>query len=139
MSRLLYIATVAITIKGVRTPYARHFQRLGWQVDGMAKGLEDSKCSPEPFHALWNVEWSRSPFDHKNLTAALRTVQSVVQQGKYDIVHVHTPIAGFITRLAISRLPRASRPIVIYGAHGFHFYPGGPKLKNRIYLQLEKL
>jgi glycosyltransferase involved in cell wall biosynthesis len=29
--------------------------------------------------------------------------------------------------------------MVVYGAHGFHFYPGGPRIKNAVFVQLEKL
>lgn len=137
MPRLLYIATIAITIRGVRTPYAKHFRSLGWQVDAMANGLCASPECRDSFGQLFDADWSREPLQYRNLTSAARDVRRVVERGGYDIVHVHTPVAGFVTRFALRNMGRP--PAIIYGAHGFHFYPGGPALKNAIFLGLEKL
>jgi glycosyltransferase involved in cell wall biosynthesis len=137
MPRLLYAATIAITIRGVRIPYAKHFRSLGWQVDAMAHGVTSSEECRAAFDHVWDVDWSRNPLDLHNLTSAARRVREVVENG-YDIVHVHTPVAGFVTRYAL-RHRRGRSPLVIYGAHGFHFYPGGPALKNAAFLALEKL
>ena len=139
MPRLLYIATIPITVAFVRGPYARHFRRLGWRVDGMATGIAASEECRESFDQLFDVDWSRNPLDLRNLTSAARTVRRVVEEGNYDIVHVHTPVAGFATRFALRNMKRNPRPAIIYGAHGFHFYPGGPVLKNAVFLGLEKL
>jgi glycosyltransferase involved in cell wall biosynthesis len=62
----------------------------------------------------------------------------VVGEG-YDLVHVHTPVAAFSTRYALRGLRRTGKPRIIYTAHGFHFYEGGPALQNALYLGLEKL
>ncbi|MFM8007144.1 MAG: glycosyltransferase, partial [Dolichospermum sp.] len=48
---------------------------------------------------------------------------------KYDIVHVHTPVAAFVTRYALKNLKKRLNTKVIYTAHGFHFYQGGKALK----------
>ncbi|MEB5855357.1 glycosyltransferase [Enterococcus gallinarum] len=45
----------------------------------------------------------------------------------YNLVHCHSPIGGALTRLAF----RNSNSKVIYTAHGFHFFKGGP-VKNWI-------
>nr|WP_278245697.1 glycosyltransferase [[Eubacterium] cellulosolvens] len=51
-----------------------------------------------------------------------------VEEGKYDLVHCHTPIAAAVTRVACRPL-RKKGVKVLYTAHGFHFYDGAP-LKN---------
>ena len=53
----------------------------------------------------------------------------------YDLVHVHTPVAAFLTRLA-ARNMNAS---VLYTAHGFHFYDGAPLLNWLLYYNMERL
>jgi glycosyltransferase involved in cell wall biosynthesis len=63
-------------------------------------------------------------------------IRAVVTEGKYDIVHVHTPVAAFVTRLALRKAPR---PKTVYTAHGFHFYMGGNPLKNAVFIALERL
>jgi glycosyltransferase involved in cell wall biosynthesis len=63
----------------------------------------------------------------------------VVAEEGYDLVHVHTPVAAFVTRVALRNLRRAGRPRVIYTAHGFHFYRGGPRPRCTLFRTLEKL
>jgi glycosyltransferase involved in cell wall biosynthesis len=65
-------------------------------------------------------------------------VRDLVRSGNYDIVHTHTPIASFVTRYALRRHDAASRPVVIYTAHGFHFFEGGPGVTNRVYSTTER-
>ncbi len=57
---------------------------------------------------------------------------------QYDIVHVHTPVAAFVTRYALRNLRKRLKSKIIYTAHGFHFHPGGKRLKNAFFLALEK-
>jgi glycosyltransferase involved in cell wall biosynthesis len=54
---------------------------------------------------------------------------------KFDIVHVHTPIAALIGRLAAKI---AGVPFVIYTAHGFYFHDEMPAWKKWIYVLLER-
>lgn len=56
-------------------------------------------------------------------------VKAVVAQGNYDLVHVHTPIAAFVTRYALKDVKKTK---VIYTAHGFHFYRGGNIIKLKM-------
>jgi len=61
----------------------------------------------------------------------------VAREG-YDLVHVHTPVASFVTRMALRNLPRRERPRLFYTAHGFHFYQGGPRLRGMLFRTLEQ-
>jgi glycosyltransferase involved in cell wall biosynthesis len=53
-------------------------------------------------------------------------------------VHVHTPVASFVTRLALRRARASGRPKVVYTAHGFHFFSGNRRSRNAIYMCLER-
>jgi len=55
---------------------------------------------------------------------------------KFDVLHVHTPVAAFLGRLA-ARLTRI--PLVIYTAHGFYFHDDMPYFKYRFFVALERL
>ena len=135
--RLLIVATLEITLQAFLLPYAAHFIDLGWHVDGMANGAES--CSPckSTFDRVWDVSWRRSMFGRGNLRA-VREVRDVVMNGNYDIVHVHTPIAGFVVRVAVRLMPKDIRPHVVYTAHGFHFHPGGWFVTNALFAAIEK-
>ncbi len=135
MTRLLIVTTVPVTLKAFLTPFAEHFREQGWRVDAMAAGVSESPVA-ESFDAVWDIDWSRNPFDPRSLMRAAPRVREVVASGEYDIVHVHTPVAAFTTRYA---LRGETSPKVVYTAHGFHFSPELPASRNAPFLALEKL
>jgi glycosyltransferase involved in cell wall biosynthesis len=140
--RLLIVANVAEMFRDFLLPFARHFRQKGWQVDGMANGISRSSLCAGAFDRVVDVEWSRSPLHPSNFVHAPRTICREVAFAQYDLVHAHTPTAGFVARMALrfnERNDTPKRPKIIYTAHGFHFHPGGTAVKNRIYRSLEKL
>ena len=140
MKSLLMVTTIPDPLKAFLFPFANHFRAQGWHVDAMACGISNSAECLQTFDRVWDVKWSRNPLEPQNLILAPRTIQQVVQQEKYDIVHVHTPVAAFVTRYALrNKHLFRHKPKVIYTAHGFHFYQGGKPLKNNVFVTLEKL
>lgn len=139
MNKILIITTIPDTLKAFLFPFANHFRAQGWQVDAMACGISNHTECLQTFDHVWDVEWSRNPLDLRNLLVAPRIIQEVIQQGQYDIVHVHTPVAAFVSRYALKNFKYQSKPVLIYTAHGFHFHPGGQPLKNAAFITLEKL
>ena len=137
--KLLIVTTVTTTQRAFLLPFAEYFRQLGWEVDGMAAGIASCAASNKAFNNVYDISWSRSPIDPSNLTKAVERVRQVVRHGKYNIVHVHTPIASFVVRYALRNWSRPSKPVIIYTAHGFHFYQGGQPLTNATFLALEKL
>ncbi|MFM2314253.1 MAG: hypothetical protein RLZZ04_3529, partial [Cyanobacteriota bacterium] len=136
MPKLLVVTTVPITIRSFLLPFIKHFRSLGWQVDGMAQGISADQDCVANCDRIYDIQWSRNVFDPRNLLAGVSRVKEVVAAQKYDLVHVHTPIAAFVTRYALKDVKKTK---VIYTAHGFHFYRGGSAVKNAIFLSLEKL
>jgi glycosyltransferase involved in cell wall biosynthesis len=136
--RLLFITTVPQTIKAFLLPFATYFRNNGWQVDAMASNIGDFPEVTACFDKTWDVKFSRNPLNPSNLFSALQTVRNVISQEKYDVVHVHTPVAAFVVRFALRNI-KSNRPKVIYTAHGFHFFAGNNLIKNAIFLLLEKL
>src|SRR5699024_3926628 len=54
---------------------------------------------------------------------------------KSDIVHVHTPVAAVLGRIA-AKLARV--PTIIYTAHGFYFHENMPKRTYQFFYMVEK-
>lgn len=139
MNKLLIVTTVPDTLCGFLLPFAHHFRALGWRVDAMAEAVSNCKQSLAAFDRVWDVQWSRQPLDLRNLLVAPQTIREVIIQQEYDIVHVHTPIAAFVTRYALKDLIKKGKIKLIYTAHGFHFHAGGNRWKNALFLLLEKI
>ncbi len=139
MKRLLQVSTVPQTLSRFIAPISQHFRALGWQVDAMSAGISNDPICRAAFDQTFDATWSRNPADPANLLMASRRMRTLVEQNSYDIVHVHTPVAAFITRFALRGLRKRGRPAVVYTAHGFHFHKSGNFLSNNIFLGLEKL
>jgi len=138
MPSALFVTTVPVTLEAFLVPFADHFRAEGWRVDALANGAAGDSRLDGHFDERFDVAWSRNPLAPSNLLTA-RRVRGIVTAGGYDIVHVHTPIAAFVTRYALRSLRRcAGAPVVIYTAHGFHFYEGGAATANLLYRSLER-
>ena len=59
---------------------------------------------------------------------------NLLKIGHYNLVHVHTPVASFLTRLAARDIDVP----VLYTAHGFHFYQGAPLINWLLYYTAER-
>jgi glycosyltransferase involved in cell wall biosynthesis len=68
--------------------------------------------------------------------AALRQLRSVMVQGKYDIVHTHSSVAGIVGRLAAVA---ARTPIIVHHVHGWGLREGMSSATRLVYLTLERL
>ena len=135
---LLIVATIAGTIRAFLAPYAEHFRSLGWRVDAAANGATSDAGLARSFDDVYDLPLSRSIRDIRGLAGTGRALAAILEH-EPDIVHVHTPIAGFLTRLAVRRLPPDRRPAIAYTAHGFHFHPAGRALTNAAYLTIERV
>lgn len=136
--RLLVVATVSGTLGAFIAPYARHFRALGWRVEAAAAGADADARVLDAFDLAHDLPLSRSIRDLRGLAGAARALQQLLRDPP-DIVHVHTPIASFLTRYLVSRVPGARRPKLAYTAHGFHAHVGGPALSNAAFLTAERI
>jgi glycosyltransferase involved in cell wall biosynthesis len=60
---------------------------------------------------------------------------SLMKKEKYDVVHVHTPVAAVLGRIAAKL---AGIKTVIYTAHGYYFHEGMRFFQYKFYYWLEK-
>ena len=139
MPSALFVTTVPITLEAFLLPFADHFRGLGWTVDALANGATAASPLDGQFDERFDVAWSRNPLAPSNLLGTSSRVREIVVAGGYDIVHVHTPIAAFVTRHALRELRRRpGGPVVIYTCHGFHFYRGQTALPHAFFRTMER-
>lgn len=136
--KILYITTIGSTMDFFLS-FIKELLDEGHTVD-IASNFEERKVSECYYQwgcRVYPIATSRSPFSTGNIKAVAQ-IRKLVEEGNYDIVHCHTPIAAACTRLACRNL-RKKGVKVIYTAHGFHFYTGAPLKNWLIFYTIEKL
>ena len=136
MRRILYLTTVDVTVHSFLIPHIQALKRCDYEVEvgcHLGSFADSIRGVGIPAHHL---PFRRSMVALSNFCALFKLIR-LMRRHRYDLVHVHTPVAAFLGRLA-ARL--ANRKIkTLYTAHGFHFVQGGYPLKNLLFLALEKL
>lgn len=138
--RVLFVATVVKThIMEFHLPYLKMCKEKGWHTAVAARNdFDDSEtCVIPGCDAYYDIPFERNPFSTGNIQAYKR-LRNVIEEGHYDLIHCHTPVGGVLTRLA-ARKARRRGCKVIYTAHGFHFYKGGPRISWLLYYPVERM
>lgn len=131
MKKVLFVANHKGFSK-FNAPYMHWFKSKGWQVDNASPGIEVGEVDNQ-----FDVDIQRSPFSLKNFKA-YKDLKRIIENGNYDLIHVHTPMGAVLGRLAAIKARKRGTK-VIYTAHGFHFYKGAPIKNWLIYYTIEKL
>jgi glycosyltransferase involved in cell wall biosynthesis len=134
MMKLLHVCAVGITLKHLLRPQIDHFCRRGLIVE--------ATCSPGPAvdelrregYVIHAVEIERQIRPIASI-ASLRALTRVIARGGYDVVHVHTPVASVLGRIAAAT---AGTPHVVYTAHGFYFHDRMSTPAYRFYHTVER-
>lgn len=108
-------------------------------MDALAKGATGDASCREAFDHCFEADWSRNPLNQKGMFQAPARLRALVAEGAYDLVHVHTPVAAFLSRFALRRMRLEKGCKVVYTAHGFHFHDGRGLLGNALFAAAERL
>ena len=140
MPKILFVATVVKThIAQFHLPYLKMLKDMGWDTAVAAKNDYENPedCRIPNCDRFYPIDFARNPLDFGNLTA-YRELKQVIDQGDFDVIHCHTPVAAILARLA-ARGARKKGCKVLYTAHGFHFYKGARLLNWLAYFPPEWL
>lgn len=103
--------------KGFEVHYAANMQEPHYPIDE-----EKLKALGVQIHP---IAIARSPFLFTDNEKALRQILQLIRRYHIQAIHCHTPVGGLLGRLA-GELCREQGVVVVYTAHGFHFYKGAP-------------
>lgn len=132
--RILFVANVAKEhILKFHIPSIQKFKSEGWIVDVACSGEEEIPYCDNHYR----MSWKRSPYSIKTLLG-VRTLRKIINANKYDVIYCHTPVGGFVGRIA-SVNARKGGAKVVYLAHGLHFYKGAPFMNWIVFYPIEKL
>lgn len=133
--KILYVSTVLSTVNAFLIPHLAFLQKEGHEV-GIACNPSDSTTDlADQFGIpIYPIPFQRNPFSKMN-RKAMEDIRSLVKKEGFQVIHVHTPVASFITRFALRKMKDIK---IFYTAHGFHFFKGAPLKNWLLYYSLER-
>ena len=132
--KVLQVTAIDMTMNNFLYPLNKESKKQGMEVHCLcSKGPNVDIIKRNGFY-FHEVNIDRKINIVKNLKSIIMMVK-VFRIVKPDIVHVHTPVAGVLARIAAKI---AKVPNIIYTAHGFYFHDGMDKVKYNIFFDIEK-
>ena len=116
--RVLHVTAVPETVTSFLVPLLDALRTSGYQVDIACRNDAGAERLRKSGYAVNPIAFSRRVVSISHLRT-LRELRRLLKRGHYDLVHVHTPLASVLGRLAAWT---CRVPIVVYTAHGFYFH-----------------
>lgn len=133
--KVLQLAAVDVTVKFLLLPLIDRLLQEGYEAHIACspgqhlRELEDRGYSVHPIPIAREI----APFSNLK---SLWLLYRLMCREQFDIVHVHTPVAAALGRVA-AKLARV--PVIIYTAHGFYFHELMAPWKRRFIIWMEKV
>ena len=133
--KVCQLCAVDFTLKHFLLPLVYGMQSRVWSVTSVCTNGPYVSTLREQGYRIETLTISRSMNPLSALLAFVALVR-LFRRERFDALHVHTPVAALVGRIA-ARL--AGIPLVIYTAHGFYFHEGMPAWKRSLFVALERL
>jgi len=133
--KVCQLCAVDFTLEKFLLPLIDGMRERGWDVIAVCSGGPATENLQKKGYSIISVRICRG----MNPFAALKSLWSLVKlfrRERFEILHVHTPVAALIGRLAAKVI---GIPFVIYTAHGFYFHEGMSNWKYRLFVCLERI
>lgn len=132
--KILQICAIDSSVDVLLRPLIIRSMEEGYEVHSACSNTgRFSKLEQDGFSMI-NIPISRSISPVSNLKSIYR-LYKLMRKENYDIVHVHTPIAALLGRIA-AKLAGARN--IVYTAHGFYFHENMSKSQYKLFYNIEK-
>jgi len=132
--KVCQLCAVDFTLRHFLLPLIDGMQSKGWRVVSVCSTGSLVPQLRKDGYPVETINISRSLNPLKALVSLYQLIKFFHREN-FDVVHVHTPVAALVGRLA-ARIAKV--PFVIYTAHGFYFHERMPWGKYLFYLWLER-
>ena len=130
--KLLIVANYAKQhINKFHIPTIKKFKEKGWTVDVACNADDRVEFCDNLFH----LPIERNPFKFKSLKA-IKILKTIIEQNKYDVVHLHTLAGRVIGTLAAKKFRKQGLKLVVT-YHGLNYYKGS-SLKTKVLIPLDR-
>lgn len=136
---VMFVASVYSHLRDFHMPYMSLLNKWGYEVVAGASddhNMQDKNELGKLGLQCVDIPFDRHPFRMSNVFAYKKLCKFLSSRQDIKLIHVHTPVASYITRIAAAST--GFKGALLYTAHGFHFYRSDKKMKGRIYYIIEK-
>ncbi len=133
--KILQICAISSTANSLLLPQIRYFLSQNLLVEVACSVGTKVERLQQPEYVLHPIQLDRRISPVSNLKTIYQLAK-LIRQNQYDLVHVHTPIAAVLGRIA-AKLAGVKR--IVYTAHGFPFHDLSPPSQYCFYFAVEKL
>ena len=133
--KILHVCAVDFTVKNLLLPQVDYLVSQGLSVEIACSPGQEVERLQQKGYAIHSIQINRQIEPISNLISTYQLYKLMRQRG-YDAVHVHTPIASVLGRIA-AKLAGIKR--IIYTAHGFPFHDQSSRKEYHLYFIIEKL
>jgi len=135
MAKVIQVSAIDSTMNGLLRKLNQETIKAGYElVCVCSEGNNSDSMRKEGFNVI-NINIDRSIRPVSNLKSIYK-MYKLFRKERPDIVHVHTPVAAVLGRIA-SKLARV--PITIYTAHGFYFHDNMSPKSYKVFVGIEKI
>ena len=135
MVKILQLCAIDVSVDSLLKPLIDALSAQGFEVHSACSDTGRMQVLRDQGYILKEIPIARKIDPISNMKSLLRLYR-LLKKERYDIIHVHTPIAALIGRVA-AKLARV--PHIIYTAHGFYFHDRMKKHHYRFFYTLEFL
>lgn len=133
--KVCQLCAVDFTLNNFLLPLIDGMRSVGWEVTAVCSDGEKIQNLRERGYDIEVVSIDRSFNVLRHVMSIFVLIRLFKARG-FDVVHVHTPVASVIGRIA-ARI--AQVPVVIYTAHGFYFHDEMPAWQRRMFILIERI
>lgn len=132
--KILQVCAVDWSVEALLKPLIHKSMDEGYEVHSVCTDTGRFEQLEAEGFTMINIPIDRQIHPIKNIQSIYK-LYKLMKKEKYDIVHVHTPIAALLGRVAAKL---AGVKHIIYTAHGFYFHEEMSKKQYKLFFYIEK-
>ncbi len=132
--KVCQLCAVDFTVEKFLLPLIDGMESAGWQVTTICSEGPAIPVLSKRGYRFRTVPIARSMNPFKAIRSIF-ALYKVFREEKFDIIHVHTPVAALLGRIAAAL---DGKSFVIYTAHGFYFHDEMSAPKRKLFVFLEQ-
>ncbi|MGB3641566.1 MAG: glycosyltransferase family 4 protein [Rivularia sp. (in: cyanobacteria)] len=132
--KILHVCAIGTTAEILLLPQINYLLSQGFEVGIACSWDEDSQRLQEKGYTVHPVQIDRKISLVPNFKS-ISGLTNIIRENNYDLVHVHTPIAAVLGRIAAKL---AGVKAIVYTAHGFPFHDLSSPSQYFFYSNIER-